>query len=457
MSDEREFKIKITGDASSLNAASQQSAQGLQEVGTAAKTGAEGLKENAKAADKSFVSHGQLKSAVKGLKEEFPALAHIAKLALNPIAFTVAGIAGAFALWHARIESLTRLLGGLELPDFKDDGVGKISATAEAWEKYADAMRKVKEELGGANENRRKAETWIADEERRVSAITKAKHEYEMAKLEQQRPKIGEAAYQSKRARLESAAKSSELGIKEQAEWDKFAVHLFEVLDARAAAEAKRKEAGKINVEGKDREDAILANRKEAAEKAKVNRAQRGGELAALEDFNGPDAKPKDILWVIWTAIKNMQSRQSLIDMTRADMARDQFTIKQYDRSLAAVPGNEKARRRRDELLAGAAGSEGEAAKTEAGIPDEERRITADAAAEKLSAAYTTLATLYKGIEELTKNHEQLAERIGTSVDANKAILPTIAEQFESQTAAIKESQARISQLEGALINTRSR
>lgn len=109
-------------------------------------TGQEGVKQEAaveEATKKTFTSKSQLKAMVKGLTYEFPLLGRAAHLALNPLAFTTAAIAGAFVIWNRRVNELTKSLGGIAMPDVSTTATERINIHAAAWgllaQKMADA------------------------------------------------------------------------------------------------------------------------------------------------------------------------------------------------------------------------------------------------------------------------------------------------------------------------------
>lgn len=89
---------------------------------------------------KKFFAYKDLKSAVKGLKEEFPALAHGVRLALNPVALTVAAITGAFVLWKTKVEQLSQSLGGIEMPGLGEGDLERITKYGAVWEGIAKNM-----------------------------------------------------------------------------------------------------------------------------------------------------------------------------------------------------------------------------------------------------------------------------------------------------------------------------
>src|ERR1035437_2655390 len=125
MGNDGQFPIQITGDASSLVAASQQTnaalesnklklseltpeqtaqAKALGQTGVATKETSKALEEHGQTVERTTHQHLGLRYAVMGLREQFPVLASVAHLALHPIGLVVATIAGSFALFRARVD-----------------------------------------------------------------------------------------------------------------------------------------------------------------------------------------------------------------------------------------------------------------------------------------------------------------------------------------------------------------
>src|SRR5882672_11215312 len=112
MSDDRQFKIRITTEADLAGAREQ--ANALKDMG---QKGVEANQSIAKETEGLTLKKTELRAAVRGLHHEFPELGSIAHLALHPIGLAVAGITGAFAVWQNRVEEMTKALAGVELPE----------------------------------------------------------------------------------------------------------------------------------------------------------------------------------------------------------------------------------------------------------------------------------------------------------------------------------------------------
>lgn len=137
---DRELQVDVKLTSSDRSGATL-AKKDIQEITDAAKTsGVEGVKAQTAvnaATEKTFTSKKQLKDAVKGLSGEFPVLARLAQIALNPIVLITAAIASAFAIWKKRVDDLSTSLGGIEMPDVSETQIERIKRTSEAWGELA--------------------------------------------------------------------------------------------------------------------------------------------------------------------------------------------------------------------------------------------------------------------------------------------------------------------------------
>lgn len=113
-------------------------------------TGKEGVKQEQaveEATKKTFTSKKQLKDMVKQLGNEFPILGQLGRLALNPIVLATAAVVGGFQLMKLRVDELTRSLGGIQMPDFKQDAVDRLDKYASRLGEIASAAESAKTKL----------------------------------------------------------------------------------------------------------------------------------------------------------------------------------------------------------------------------------------------------------------------------------------------------------------------
>ncbi len=94
---------------------------------------------------KNSLSLKDAKDGLKGLAFEIPVIGNLLKL-LNPYTATVAGIAGATALWRTRVDELTTSLGGVPLPEVSEEYAARWERMAAAAGKIASDVAKIKAE-----------------------------------------------------------------------------------------------------------------------------------------------------------------------------------------------------------------------------------------------------------------------------------------------------------------------
>src|ERR1051325_7689301 len=133
MPDPLKFPIDVTADTKGA----QEAKAALQDVDQASKeinqSGDAASKQSEQATEKQTASHKRLKEAIKGVALEFPELAHLAHLALNPISLTLAGI----VLVLGRVRDTFRQLDEvLQTPDFARL-TGAVEANKEAMRQAA--------------------------------------------------------------------------------------------------------------------------------------------------------------------------------------------------------------------------------------------------------------------------------------------------------------------------------
>jgi hypothetical protein len=115
---DREFKIKITGDASNLTQSSQDAGQALEETGK--KSEFLGLK------------FGELKKLTRELGHEFPLAGAAARAMLNPIVFAITSAIAAFAALKAKLDDWNKAMDETGARNAHGSFVAGIEAQNEA-------------------------------------------------------------------------------------------------------------------------------------------------------------------------------------------------------------------------------------------------------------------------------------------------------------------------------------
>jgi len=354
----REFKIIISSDASALVACGAQSSAALKGVTEEAKNSAkaqkEADKEAAEAAKEAREQKHSLKSAVKGLKEEFPELAHLAKLALNPIAFVVAGIGGAWALWNKKIEETTRLFANVELPNNKAMEPGHINAMAEAWAKYAETVEKTVRSLDSVDAVYKHVLDTIDQALARQKALIAAQKAFNDAATSADTP-AGQRAKLSADAQAEVATTGAELAARQK----KIDAEQNQAADLDKDAAKKREEASHIRVASQKDDTETLASYKANAEVAEKEMKEREERRTKLIDYKGGTGTWVDSMWVKAQQFYTGLTVDEMIGQEDQGIASNKRTIDAYSGRLKRQPGRDKSRAERERLLGEAADEEG--------------------------------------------------------------------------------------------------
>lgn len=450
-----DFKVKIITDASQSVAGSQQAAEGLKGVGNeaaaAGKASVEASKEAVAADEKQFVSKSQLKSAVKGLKEEFPELAHFAKLALNPIAFIVAGIGASFALWQSKVEAVTRALAGVELPDIKERAIGQVTAAAEAWKKFGDAVRGAVDGYNGVAAASDRALKRLDAEAAQKKKLLEAEKGVELARLERDKGSMSEGDYQAKKldiegrygaksAQQEAAAREAQLAEKEK-----------RAAALRASATGKSAEAGRIHVATPEQDAKTEAELKDARDKALADQEKRRGQQKDLASLKAGEGNYFSRLWTsakMGTLYGWNQTPESVGGMIDQGYAADQPAIDRYNSFMGRKAGRNEARSRKDRL-SGEAGKElGDALVLGQQIPEERSAAAGEAATGGKVATMNSLASAYKAAAEAGAKEQELAAQVEAAVASGGRVTTAMVQKLEAYAAAHKAMEARVQLLE---------
>ena len=389
-----EFPVKMTGDASALVAASQQATQAL--VDTAKVAGkatnethsemAAGVK-NVSQAEAEFatkaaadtvkvtVKKAELKHAIQGLKEEFPALARISQMALNPITLVVAGVGAAFGILKYRVDDAVKTLAGAVLPDISAAKVGQVTAMAEAWKTYKEALDGVVKGYNSVTAASERAIKTLEAEAGQVKKLLDAKRELDLANVEADKNNMTPVEYERKKLEIEARAEDAALGADAATSQKKIDAKRAEAKALREDAAKKLAEAGgiKVGTEEKDAEteakyekDANEALAFNKVEQAKIDNMLklRDGEFGFrdiatkletrthVQSLTGRGA---------WGGQPSAADINEAIATTRQPMEAGSVTIARHDAFLRSKEARGEARKRRGDLVTEAGSQEGKA------------------------------------------------------------------------------------------------
>jgi len=408
---DREYKIKIATVSDATGA--KETAASLEEVG---KAGAKAHQEVATEAENTTLKHRDMHAGIRALREEFPLVAHVAHLALNPIGLAVAGIAGAFALWKNRVENLTKALAGIELPDSKATDPGHINALAAAWEKYADSVTKAEESFNSVAAASERREKQIDKEIEQLKKLLAAQKAEALAALEAGKDGMSKGAYAASKAAIEGHYDEEELKAERRADADKLAEKERRGLALAADAKAKRDEAAKIKIGSADddaKTEASLLARKEAAEKSIDERNKRIADLTDFKNREGKYAPGGGMEGIKDMALMGAKmlgtygagtTASEAIDLEKLGSTADQPNIDRYNEFAKQKRDRARLRGIRDEDLSAAAKEEGESRIIAKELPEDWKALNTKAENDDQIAAANKRKRGYEAGEDYAKS-----------------------------------------------------
>jgi hypothetical protein len=162
-----------------------------------------------------------LNDIVRGLAAQYPMLGAAMRLAINPVAGIVAGIAGAFTLWNTRVKELTVSLGGMKMPDISTGDIERIHQAAAAWKDWAEQAGKSTAAEDELSQSMSRARAEVQSRLQMTLALLQAQRD--LAKAQDQRPESQpeiDAEFDAAERAAKKAAKDEEIDllIKEEAQ-----------------------------------------------------------------------------------------------------------------------------------------------------------------------------------------------------------------------------------------------
>ena len=325
MPDEREFKIRITGDASSSVAAFQQAGQAAQQTKSklaeltaeqkaqaTAGQGAGGVQEDSKNTEELTKKTGflnlkktELKKLVRELGHEFPIAGMAGKMMMNPVVASLTLAIGAFSYLKQKLDEWNKALDEAAernaqrdfLPGIEAKAKALADASAEA-AAFAESLKNVgaaeddfSKKIGVAISRLREYETAQievrnAEEARDLALVNLAEKQGKMSGADAIVMRSGiKEKHRKQSEQQQSDAEYAELELKEkELEHSKQqAPDLKKDADAKAAAAARlRAEQARATGELPNMEKSLAE-----AEKEKLDKIQKAAEARAKADSGG--------------------------------------------------------------------------------------------------------------------------------------------------------------------------
>jgi hypothetical protein len=457
MSADREFKILITSDADSFLKGTNQSGGAIQrlrdQIATANKDIAAGVKTystaeaeaaaaSVEATDKTFASKKQLKAAVKGLREEFPVLAHVAKLALNPITFIVAGVGAAFALWTRRIEEATRTLAGMELPDISDAHIAKVKSAATAYQQLSEAVAKSAEaynSVSAAADRESKATAASLDQRKKQLASEK---DLALAKLEAARGSMSDAEYQRRRMGIEDTFAQAGVKISEEERRKALEEKSRRIANLGISASADVRSAQARHPGSAEDEAAIEAELKAQYEKAKKAKEEALARMAEIQDARN---SPLENIRGAYTRYLRygFKTGSEAMSLEEQNVQRAEAAMGPYQNFLRTKEGREADRKFVSSRMESASGKISEAFRLEQEFPGDQSAARLADRSDRQVAANESRSRMYRGIGEADSQIKRLNEEMAKAIESgagNISALVQFAREWATEMDRLKQA-----------------
>jgi hypothetical protein len=437
MGSEREFKIKIVGDASGVAPASQLAASELGKIGQA---GTEAHGRVAAAAEKTVLNHHQLAQAVKGVRSEFPELYHVAHMALHPITLSVAAIAEAFQLWEARVNALQNLLSNLELPDISEMEVGHVNAMAAAFEKVGDALRQANEHATGPAAQMIKDLARIHEELGLTKGVVGAQKEALIA---------GGA----NKLDVEKAAERRINRAEEEAGSDEYMTKVRTRLELFESASEKQAKASRIKVATADDDKKTLDNlvkRAATADKEITDRKKQNDEIAEEREhgaFGGLFSGSR--LKAIWRGVTTGKTDEEIEQENNTGIGNANVNKERLRRWQLGGHERDRLRAELSGLTGGVAADRIKAGEIGDELPGLLQTNRDRRSSNRVTERDHDLARSLDALAEASKSAHSISEQIDTARQAGKGYTDTLMKKLIQWTTDQKDLEKRIQALEG--------
>lgn len=423
-------------------------AQAAKEVAGSASTYTKAMVEQIATDDKAFASKKQLKDMFKQLGREFPLLGQAGRLALNPIAFAVAGITAAFVIYRKRVEEASHAMARMELPDLSELNPAKISAAAEAYKQYADALNGVIEKYNAIP----------AAAQRAIAAInTQAERE---KKLVEARKNLELAEAKTPEQRLAIMNRYASFGVETDAKTRQRVIDEQKKEKAKLEEDARKKaaQAGTIRIApaetDADNEDDLKAQA-EAAKKAIAEAKEMKNKIGDLSGWRdnmkwsdpfGGLGRQISATWSYFWAHGDKDPAQAMRDED-SQIATAQAAVDRHNNFRRNKANREALRDKRGRLITESGEETGQAAVLGQDIATAQSELNKDTATNREVARLNALAEMKRLDQEQDKQAaemmKQMAEEFAKSGEINQqlaAALKTLQEnnrKLEQQIAAM--------------------
>ncbi len=348
MADPKKFEIQIVTTAD--NGGAQDTARTLEEVGHAAGKSGDALKEAGHAAEHAGVSHKQFHEIIKGLKADFPELAHLAHMAMNPVTLAVFAGASSWELYKKRVEDAAEALSGIQIANNPALEPGHINAAAEAWKNFHEAVEKTRESYEAVDAAAARTNQKLTEQHTAQVKILEAQKALDLSALDANKSGMSDAKYNS--ARLEIEQRYGKSGLAEDLSFQRAQQTAKEdtVKEHARVGAFDLAQASKIPViASKEDDDKNYGKMKADAEKAREDNEKKREEMAKYQrvlDGDGTVGEKFSTMSFLGDAHLKQQ-----MDLLQQGIAANNVIIGNADAFGNRLPGREEQRNRRAELV----------------------------------------------------------------------------------------------------------
>lgn len=433
-----ELHVKTTADSQALHTVKETIAQVKKEQEAETRAAEKAADATGALADKK----AELKDLLKGLQNEFPALAAVGRLALNPIALATAGIAAGWGLWKTRIEQATAALANVELPPSKALDPGHISAMTTEWENYTKAVSGASDKRNSLGADILKTLETLKEQTELYKEVTTAEENAELARIKSEQAKGagngGLTKAQAIAETLETKDRSAEAKVNAQIEYEERKMAEQRAHAERLAKEAewKRGQASKIRLASGHDDDMTEAEMAEMAQAAKKGIAENREWIGKLVDYQ---ALPKWKRWLspmAWTGSMMLRYGDSTVeealDQERQSLATNQLSATRLRERRKQRPMRDNFRDFRSDLFKEAAEEQSASDEFFENEPDMRQRWDSRKAAMLKTTTLGAQQRVYEAVaeveREIAEGTRAVAEQIKSSGRAQAKMLKDLAE-----------------------------
>jgi hypothetical protein len=403
--------------------------------------------------EKAFASKTELRHAVHGLRDEFPLLGHVARLAVNPIALAVAGVGAAFAIFRYRVKAATEALTAFELPDLSEKKIGQITAAAEAYRGMNEAMDGVVKAYASVEAAAGRAQKRLEAEAEQQKKLLAAKKGLELAELEAGKSGMSGADYEKRKLDIEDRYERAGIKREQRTKQQTIQNQQKEASDLRQDAAKKAREAQGIKV-GKSEQDAgTEADLKARAEAAQKDIDERRKRIGGILDFGSNEggvfkniATGLDMIFRYGKTSTTPSGQADAIGMERGVIASEQVNVDRYNAFMGNKAGREEARKRKAGLSGEAGAEMGRAGVIDAEVIDEMAANKQDAAVGNQVGKKNAKARVAEALGKAKQEEIQTLDEIHGLVTRGMGVTETLRQKVIDLEKLVTSLEARMTQ-----------